>query len=171
MCSALAPRARKRRGLPPRHRRWWSYSAASPHQYVCGTDALNHGLEGIVAQQHDCKRRSSDQTVSYFCYVESPVGICSPAIATVVACEFGLISMAISGSSPSWRRRRSNSQHRRSCGDRLTVDDVAALLALTNFEIARHWEEVLWPLGTPLLASLLNLSGQIVPSDAWPSAT
>jgi SAM-dependent methyltransferase len=38
----------------------------------------------------------------------------------------------------------------------LTIDDVTGLLALTNFGIVRHWEEVLWPLGTPLLAPLFN---------------
>jgi ubiquinone/menaquinone biosynthesis C-methylase UbiE len=38
----------------------------------------------------------------------------------------------------------------------LTVEDVTGLLSLANFEVIRHWEEILWPLATPGLASLAN---------------
>ena len=38
----------------------------------------------------------------------------------------------------------------------LTVEDIYNLLYLTNFEVIRNWEEFLWPLNTPLLASLFN---------------
>jgi SAM-dependent methyltransferase len=38
----------------------------------------------------------------------------------------------------------------------LTVADVSDLLELTNFDLVREWEEVLWPVGTPLLAPLFN---------------
>jgi hypothetical protein len=38
----------------------------------------------------------------------------------------------------------------------LTVDDLRNLLDLTDFEEIRHWEEILWPLGTPLLEPVLN---------------
>lgn len=38
----------------------------------------------------------------------------------------------------------------------LTVQDIAGLLDLANFEVIRHWEEILWPLSTPVLASLAN---------------
>jgi SAM-dependent methyltransferase len=38
----------------------------------------------------------------------------------------------------------------------LTVEDVSDLLTLTDFEPIRHWEEILWPLATPLLAPLTN---------------
>ncbi len=38
----------------------------------------------------------------------------------------------------------------------LTVEDITGLLSLTNFEIVRHWEEMIWPMRTPLVASLLN---------------
>jgi len=38
----------------------------------------------------------------------------------------------------------------------LTVEDITALLDLANFEVIRHWGEILWPLSTPVLASLAN---------------
>jgi len=38
----------------------------------------------------------------------------------------------------------------------LTVHDVKGLLELADFEIIRSWTEVMWPLGTPLLASFFN---------------
>jgi SAM-dependent methyltransferase len=38
----------------------------------------------------------------------------------------------------------------------LTVEDTAGLLNLTDFEVIRHWQEILWPLDTPLLAGLCN---------------
>lgn len=38
----------------------------------------------------------------------------------------------------------------------LTVEDLANLLFLADFEVIRHWEEILWPLSTPLLAPLAN---------------
>jgi SAM-dependent methyltransferase len=37
-----------------------------------------------------------------------------------------------------------------------TVEDVTNLLHLAGFEVIRQWEEVLWPLDTPLLAELSN---------------
>ena len=38
----------------------------------------------------------------------------------------------------------------------LTVEDIAGLLNLADFEVIRHWEEFLWPFNTPLLAGLCN---------------
>jgi SAM-dependent methyltransferase len=38
----------------------------------------------------------------------------------------------------------------------LTVEDVSNLLLLTEYEIVRHWEEILFPLQVPLIASFLN---------------
>jgi SAM-dependent methyltransferase len=38
----------------------------------------------------------------------------------------------------------------------LTVEDIAGLLSLADLEVIRHWEEVLWPLPTPLLAAWAN---------------
>lgn len=38
----------------------------------------------------------------------------------------------------------------------LTVEDTSNLLELTNFELIRTWQEILWPLDTPLLSSLAN---------------
>jgi SAM-dependent methyltransferase len=38
----------------------------------------------------------------------------------------------------------------------LTTEDVANLFHLAGFEVMRHWEEVLWPLPTPLFAWLCN---------------
>jgi len=38
----------------------------------------------------------------------------------------------------------------------LTVEDIAGLLELSDFEVVRHWAEVLWPFDTPLLAAFCN---------------
>lgn len=38
----------------------------------------------------------------------------------------------------------------------LTVEDVANLLYLTDFEMIRSWPEILWPFRIPLFSSLLN---------------
>jgi SAM-dependent methyltransferase len=38
----------------------------------------------------------------------------------------------------------------------LTVEDTANLLNLSNFEVIRHWAEVLWPVPTPLLNTFAN---------------
>jgi len=38
----------------------------------------------------------------------------------------------------------------------LTVEDTTGLLNLADFEVIRHWQEILWPLDTPLLAGLCN---------------
>jgi hypothetical protein len=38
----------------------------------------------------------------------------------------------------------------------LTVEDATTLLDLADFEVIRHWAEVIWPLPTPVLSSLLN---------------
>jgi hypothetical protein len=38
----------------------------------------------------------------------------------------------------------------------LTTEDLTNLLHLTGFEVIRHWEEILWPFDTPLLAALFN---------------
>lgn len=38
----------------------------------------------------------------------------------------------------------------------LTLDDVTGLLYLTDFEKIRHWQEILWPLRSWLLADLSN---------------
>jgi len=38
----------------------------------------------------------------------------------------------------------------------LTVDDIKGLFSLANFEVIRHWEEIIWPIIVPLIASLLN---------------
>lgn len=38
----------------------------------------------------------------------------------------------------------------------LTVGDLSNLLSLSDFEVIRHWEEVIWPFSTPLIASLAN---------------
>ena len=38
----------------------------------------------------------------------------------------------------------------------LTVEDIAGLLSLADFEVIRHWEEIIWPMRTPLIAPLLN---------------
>ena len=38
----------------------------------------------------------------------------------------------------------------------LTVDDTANLLFLADLEVVRAWEEVLWPLRTPLVGGFAN---------------
>lgn len=38
----------------------------------------------------------------------------------------------------------------------LTTDDMADLLNLAGFEIIRSWQEILWPIRTPLIAKLCN---------------
>jgi hypothetical protein len=38
----------------------------------------------------------------------------------------------------------------------LTVEDVAGLLNLADFEVIKYWQEILWPVGTPLIAELAN---------------
>lgn len=38
----------------------------------------------------------------------------------------------------------------------LTTEDVVNLLNLSGFECIRHWQDILWPLQTPLLAALAN---------------
>jgi ubiquinone/menaquinone biosynthesis C-methylase UbiE len=39
----------------------------------------------------------------------------------------------------------------------LTVDDIANLLNLADFQLIRHWEEILFPLPIPLVTKFLNL--------------
>ena len=38
----------------------------------------------------------------------------------------------------------------------LTVEDISGLLALADFEVIRHWEEIIWPVRTPVIDSLMN---------------
>ncbi|NIS80718.1 MAG: glycosyltransferase [Anaerolineales bacterium] len=38
----------------------------------------------------------------------------------------------------------------------LTVEDIDNLLYLSNFEVIRNWEEILWPLPTPIVDSFCN---------------
>lgn len=38
----------------------------------------------------------------------------------------------------------------------LTGEDIAGLLNLAGFELVRSWQEILWPLGTPVLSTLAN---------------
>ena len=38
----------------------------------------------------------------------------------------------------------------------LTVEDLAGLLSLADFEVIRYWPEILWPLDTPILAGFFN---------------
>jgi SAM-dependent methyltransferase len=38
----------------------------------------------------------------------------------------------------------------------LTVEDISGLLYLADCEVIRSWEEIIWPLPTPLIDSLLN---------------
>jgi SAM-dependent methyltransferase len=38
----------------------------------------------------------------------------------------------------------------------LTIDDVVNLLSLAGFEIIRSWQEILWPLRTPVIDTLMN---------------
>jgi SAM-dependent methyltransferase len=37
-----------------------------------------------------------------------------------------------------------------------TVADISNLLYLTDFEVIRHWEEILWPIRTPLINTVCN---------------
>jgi SAM-dependent methyltransferase len=39
----------------------------------------------------------------------------------------------------------------------LTVEDITNMLNLAGFEVFRHWQEILWPFDTPLIADLLNI--------------
>ena len=38
----------------------------------------------------------------------------------------------------------------------LTVEDINGLLSLANFEVIRNWEEIIWPVRTPVIDSLMN---------------
>jgi SAM-dependent methyltransferase len=38
----------------------------------------------------------------------------------------------------------------------LTIDDLKGLLELSDFEVIKHWEEILWPIKTPFIAPILN---------------
>ena len=38
----------------------------------------------------------------------------------------------------------------------LTVEDIAGLLSLADFEVIQHWDEMIWPLRTPVIDTLLN---------------
>jgi ubiquinone/menaquinone biosynthesis C-methylase UbiE len=38
----------------------------------------------------------------------------------------------------------------------LTVEDIAGLLNLENYEVIRHWTDILWPMETPFLSSFIN---------------
>ena len=38
----------------------------------------------------------------------------------------------------------------------LTVEDITGLLNLADFEVIRHWEEIIWPVRTPIIDSLMN---------------
>jgi SAM-dependent methyltransferase len=38
----------------------------------------------------------------------------------------------------------------------LTVEDITGLLELADFDVIKCWSEILWPLGTPLVAKLAN---------------
>ncbi len=38
----------------------------------------------------------------------------------------------------------------------LTIEDVKNMLNLAGFEVIRTWQEILWPLSTPILSSFLN---------------
>jgi ubiquinone/menaquinone biosynthesis C-methylase UbiE len=38
----------------------------------------------------------------------------------------------------------------------LTVEDIAGLLYLADFEVIRHWPEIIWPLPAPFLDTFLN---------------
>jgi SAM-dependent methyltransferase len=46
----------------------------------------------------------------------------------------------------------------------LTVEDVSNLLRLTNFEVIKHWPEIIWPVSTPVLADACN---RVLPR-LWP---
>jgi glycosyltransferase involved in cell wall biosynthesis len=36
------------------------------------------------------------------------------------------------------------------------VEDITGLLSLTDFEVVRHWDEIIWPIKFPVIDSLLN---------------
>ncbi len=38
----------------------------------------------------------------------------------------------------------------------LTVEDISGLLSLAGFEVIRNWEEIIWPIKTPVIDSLMN---------------
>ena len=38
----------------------------------------------------------------------------------------------------------------------LTVEDITGLLKLADFEVIRYWEEIIWPVRTPVIDSLIN---------------
>ena len=38
----------------------------------------------------------------------------------------------------------------------LTVEDIEGLLSLADFEIVQHWDEMIWPLRTPVIDTFLN---------------
>ena len=38
----------------------------------------------------------------------------------------------------------------------LTLEDISGLLSLSNFEIVRHWDEIIWPIHTPVIDRLFN---------------
>jgi len=38
----------------------------------------------------------------------------------------------------------------------LTVEDIEGLLSLADFEVIRHWDEMIWPMRTPVIDTLLN---------------
>jgi glycosyltransferase involved in cell wall biosynthesis len=38
----------------------------------------------------------------------------------------------------------------------LTVDDIVNMLKLEGFEVFRHWQEILWPFDSPVMANLFN---------------
>jgi hypothetical protein len=38
----------------------------------------------------------------------------------------------------------------------LTKEDIASLLDLTSYEVVKQWEEILWPLRTPLIEKIAN---------------
>ncbi|MEI7769584.1 MAG: glycosyltransferase [Chloroflexales bacterium] len=46
----------------------------------------------------------------------------------------------------------------------LTIEDIAGLLSLADFELVRSWQEVLWPLETPIIANLANT----ILAKVWP---
>lgn len=38
----------------------------------------------------------------------------------------------------------------------LTVEDITGLLLLADFEVIKHWEEIIWPVRTPIIDFLMN---------------
>jgi len=49
----------------------------------------------------------------------------------------------------------------------LTVEDISGLLSLADFEVIRHWEEIVWPLRTPFIDSFLNRFGAKILPFRW----